>query len=90
MLTIYSKDMCPYCDGAKAYLKKIGQDFVEVNVTHDMEKKLWLKSQGHTTVPQIYYKDQVLVEGGFTGLSKMLPQDIEDRKSAINQQLFTS
>jgi glutaredoxin-related protein len=90
MLKIYSKDSCPYCDKAKNYLKKIGQDFVEVNVTNDLETKMWLKVQGHTTVPQIYYKDQLLVEGGYTGLSKMLPQDIEDKKSAINQQLFTN
>jgi glutaredoxin len=90
MLKIYSKDSCPYCDKAKNYLNQIGQDFVEVNVTNDLETKMWLKVQGHTTVPQIYYKDQLLVEGGYTGLSKMLPQDIEDKKSAINQQLFTN
>lgn len=89
MITIYSKDLCPYCDGAKAYLTKIGQEYEEINVTNDMDKKLWLKEQGHRTVPQIYYKDQLFVEGGYTGLSNMLPQDIEDRKSVINKQLLT-
>lgn len=85
MLTIYSKDMCPYCDGAKAYLKKVGQAYEEINVTYDIEKKLWLKEQGHKTVPQIYYKDQLFVEGGYTALSKMLPADIEDRKRVITE-----
>jgi glutaredoxin len=87
MITIYSKDMCPYCDGAKGYLNKIGQEYIEVNVTHDMDLKLWLKEQGHKTVPQIYYQGQLFVEGGFEGLSKMLPNDIEERKRVINESL---
>ena len=87
MLTIYSKDLCPYCDGAKAYLKKIGEPYKEINVTNDMDTKLWLKDQGHKTVPQIYYKGQLFVEGGYTGLSKMLPQDIEDRKRVITESI---
>lgn len=87
MLTIYSKDLCPYCDGAKAYLNKIGQEYIEVNVTRDQDLKLWLKEQGHNTVPQIYYHDQLLVEGGFAGLSKMLPADIEERKRVIDESL---
>lgn len=87
MLTIYSKDLCPYCDGAKVYLKKIGEQYEEINVTHDMDLKLWLKKQGHKTVPQIYYLGQLFVEGGYTGLSNMLPQDIEDRKRVITESI---
>jgi len=87
MITIYSKDFCPYCDGAKAYLDKIGEEYIEVNVTNDQDLKLWLKEQGHKTVPQIYFQDQLFVEGGYTGLSNMLPNDIEERKRVINESL---
>jgi len=87
MITIYSKDYCPYCDGAKAYLVKIGVEYEVIDVTHDQEKKLWLKDQGHKTVPQIYYKGQLFVEGGYTGLSNMLPIDIEERKRVITESI---
>lgn len=90
MITIYSKSYCPYCDGAKAYLTKVGVEHEVIDVTDDMEKKLWLKEQGHRTVPQIYYKGQLLVEGGYDGLSKLLPTDIEERKRAINEQLHSN
>lgn len=87
MITVYSKSYCPYCDGAKAYLHKIGEQYEVIDVTHDDEKKNWLKEQGHRTVPQIYYKDKLLVEGGHDGLVKLLPADIEERKRAIDAQV---
>ena len=87
MITIYSKDYCPYCDGAKAYLTKVGIEHEVIDVTNDQDLKLWLKDQGHNTVPQIYYKGQLFVEGGYTGLSTMLPNDIEERKRVITESI---
>ena len=89
MIIVYTKDFCPYCDGAKGYLKKIGEPFEAVNITNNPEMREWLVKQGHKTLPQIYYRDKLLVEGGFTGLSALLPSDIESRKDAINQSLLT-
>jgi glutaredoxin len=87
MITVYSKSYCPYCDGAKAYLKKIGEEFEVIDVTNDAEKKAWLAEQGHRTVPQIYYQGRLLVEGGHDGLVKLLPADIIARKQAIQESL---
>ena len=89
MIILYTKDLCPYCDGAKAYLNKIGEQFETVNITHNPEMREWLINQGHKTLPQVYYKDKLLVEGGYTGLGALLPSDIESRKNAIDQSLLT-
>jgi len=89
MIIVYTKDLCPYCDGAKAYLNKIGEPFEAVNITNNPDLREWLINQGHKTLPQVYYKDKLLVEGGYTGLGALLPSDIESRKNAIDQSLLT-
>ena len=43
----------------------------------------FIKSQGHKTVPQIYFNGSVLVEGGYTGLTK---QDPNSLREIINQK----
>lgn len=43
----------------------------------------FIKSQGHKTVPQIYFNGSVLVEGGYTGLTK---QDPALLREAIDQK----
>ena len=43
----------------------------------------FIKSQGHKTVPQIYFNGAILVEGGYTGLIK---QDPASLKEAIDQK----
>jgi glutaredoxin 3 len=86
MITVYTKDFCPYCDGAKAYLKKIGEPYEEVNITNNPELREWMRSQGHKTVPQLYYNDKLLVEGGYTGLTQLLPADIQEKKRVIEQE----
>ena len=86
MIIVYTKDFCPYCDGAKAYLKKLGEEYEEVNITRNPELREWMIAQGHKTVPQIYYRDKLLVEGGYTGLTQLHPSDIQEKKSVINQK----
>ena len=86
MITVYTKDFCPYCDGAKAYLKKIGEEYKEINITKDEKLREWMKTQGHKTVPQIYYRDKLLVEGGYTGLTQLHPSDIQEKKRVIEQK----
>ena len=85
MIIVYTKDFCPYCDGAKAYLKKIGEEYEEVNITKNPDLREWLTAQGHKTVPQLYYNDKLLVEGGYTGLTQLHPSDIQEKKRAINE-----
>ena len=70
MLTIYSKNNCPFCDKAKYLLKSKGVEYVEVKIDQDPEARNFVMSEGHRTVPQIYKDGQLLVEGGFQGLAK--------------------
>jgi len=57
---VYSTSYCPYCDRAKALLRKRDVPFEEIDVTHDQEKRAWLvqATGGRRTVPQIFIDDQ--------------------------------
>jgi glutaredoxin 3 len=87
MITLYSKTVCPFCVNAKNYLKNHGIDFAEVNIEQDLEAQEFVRSQGHRTVPQIYYAGKILVEGGWAGLSKMQPEELRNEielREALN------
>ena len=77
-LTIYSKTQCPNCVNAKNFLKAKKIDFEEKNIETDEQARDFLLAQGHRSVPQIYFGDRLFVEGGWTGLSKMSAEEIED------------
>ena len=79
MITLYSKPNCPYCDQAKHYLTTNSIPYEVINIAEDAVAKEFVLEQGHKTVPQIYYKDKLLVEGGFSGLSKLLPEEVNRR-----------
>lgn len=57
---IYSKDYCPHCDKAKGLLKRKGVDYVEYDITRDIEKQeeMLSRAAGRRTVPQIFINDQ--------------------------------
>lgn len=73
MITLYSKPNCPYCDRAKIWLEKNDIPYNTINVMEDNASLEFIKSQGHKTVPQIYFENKLLVEGGYTGLNKQDP-----------------
>lgn len=79
MLTVYSKTVCPYCVNAKNLLKARGIDFLEVNIEEDAAAKDFMVSQGHRTVPQLYLNGELFVEGGWTGLSKLTPNELNEK-----------
>lgn len=55
---IYTTNVCPYCDKAKALLRKKGVEFEEVNVEHDREAmRQVIETTGRQTVPQIFIED---------------------------------
>ena len=85
MITIYTKTPCPYCDQAKHYLKGISEEYREINIMENENAREWLIAQGHKTVPQIYYEGKILVEGGYTGLSKVTAEELQERKRAIRE-----
>lgn len=84
MLTVYSKNHCPFCDQAKALLKKWEVPFEEIKIDVDPMAKEFVVSQGHRTVPQIYYQGQLFVDGGFQGLSKLSPEQVKQRLEINN------
>lgn len=55
-ITVYSGPNCPYCDRAKALLKKKGVAFDVIDVKADAIKfeEMLAKSNGRRTIPQIF------------------------------------
>jgi glutaredoxin len=55
MLTLYTKDYCPYCVKAKNLLDSLGALYEEIDITSTPEIIIELaKQSGMRTVPQIY------------------------------------
>ena len=68
MITVYSKNNCPFCERAKALLESRGVPFTEVNIENDAESRQMLLDKGLRSVPQIFHGYE-LIEGGFNGLN---------------------
>ena len=79
MLTIYSKNNCAYCVQAKNLLSRKNIEFQEVKIDENIDAKEFILKQGHKTVPQIYYNDQLFVEGGYSGLAKLSDQELRQK-----------
>ena len=89
MLTIYSKNNCPFCVQAKHYLQSKNIHFREINIEQDSDAREFIQGRGHRSVPQIYWADKIFVEGGWAGLSKMSTEDIENEielRSSLQDQ----
>jgi glutaredoxin len=68
MLTIYTKDNCPFCDRAKALIESKGIEYTTINVGIRTEAREFLVDQGLRSVPQIFNGD-ALLQGGYQGLA---------------------
>lgn len=78
MITVYSKPYCPYCTMAKQYLEKNDFEYEEIDITQNPEAREFLLSEGHRTMPQIYHKGKLLVEGGGQALSRLNPNTVRE------------
>ena len=76
MITVYSKNNCPYCVNAKQFLQNKNINYQEVNIENDAQARAFILEQGHKSVPQIYVGDRLLVSGGWQGLSKLTTEEI--------------
>ena len=78
MLTVYSKDSCPFCEQAKNLLamKKIAFEIIKID--EDVEAREFIMSEGHRTVPQIYRDGKLFVAGGFQGLKKLTNKQLTE------------
>lgn len=84
MLTVYSKNNCPFCEQAKHLLKTNGFEYEEIKIDENPEAREWLVAQGHRTAPQIYLGETLFVEGGYQGLAKLNAEQIQERIGALN------
>lgn len=76
MLTVYSKNYCPFCDKAKHLLKTKNIAYKEIKIDENQEAREWLIGQGHRTAPQIYKGDELFVEGGYQGLARLSDEEL--------------
>ena len=84
MLTIYSKENCPFCTRAKTLLDQKGVEFNEVRVDLLPEARQFIMDAGYRSVPQIYKDGVLFVEGGYTGLAKLDDSVFDQLKENIN------
>lgn len=70
MITLYTKNYCPYCTKAKNLLSSIGASYEEIDVTTSPDIIIELaKKSGMRTVPQIFVDDIFL--GGFDSINTL-------------------
>lgn len=67
-IIIYTREYCPYCTRAITLLNKKNQPFTELRVDQnlDLRNEMLAKSNGKTTVPQIFINGQHI--GGYDDL----------------------
>lgn len=62
-VTIYTKEYCPFCKGAKKILDSKGIEYTEIDVQFDQEKRAEMVQRSQQlTVPQIFF-DNVHIGG---------------------------
>mgnify|MGYP005989172591 CR=1 FL=1 len=76
MITVYTKDFCPFCVQAKKQLSDMGFEYQEVNIELDSDARQFIINEGHRTMPQIYHNGKPLVENGAQGLAKLSRDEI--------------
>lgn len=79
MLTVYSKNNCPFCVQAKNLLTLKGIEFEEINIEQQPEAREFIVSEGHRTVPQIYKNGELFVPGGFQGLQRLTEDELRSK-----------
>lgn len=61
MITLYTKNYCPYCVQAKNLLTSLDVSFEEIDITHNDEiMQDLVQRSGMRTVPQIFVGDTCL------------------------------
>ncbi|MBM66422.1 MAG: glutaredoxin 3 [Myxococcales bacterium] len=67
---IYTTRICAYCVMAKRLLARLDQEYEEIGVDADHEKRAWLvEATGQRTVPQIFIDGQSI--GGYQELAAL-------------------
>ena len=83
MLTIYTKNVCPYCVKAKNFLDMKGIAYKTINIEEDRDGINFLVEQGLRSVPQIFVGKKLLVAGGANELVRLSTEQINERVEEI-------
>ena len=78
MITIYTRNDCPFCDMAKALLEARGVEYTTVNVSEKSEARDYLIENGHRSVPQIF-RGTTHIPGGYQGLAGMSEEEFNTK-----------
>ena len=78
MITVYTKDDCPFCDMAKALLESRGVEYRTVNVSEQSEARDFLVENGHRSVPQIF-RGTTHIPGGYQGIAGMSEEEFNTK-----------
>ena len=59
IVEIYTTRFCPYCNAAKALLRRKGVAYEEIDIAANWERRdeMLRRANGQATVPQIFYGD---------------------------------
>jgi GrxC family glutaredoxin len=69
-IVIYTTSYCPYCFGAKAFLRSKNVEFEEIDVTDDPPRRAEMERRSaRRTVPQIFIDDQSI--GGYDDVRRL-------------------
>jgi GrxC family glutaredoxin len=69
-IVIYTTSYCPYCFGAKAFLRSKNVEFEEIDVTDDPARRAEMECRSaRRTVPQIFIDDQSI--GGYDDVRRL-------------------
>jgi GrxC family glutaredoxin len=69
-IVIYTTSYCPYCFGAKAFLRSKKVEFEEIDVTDDPPRRAEMERRSaRRTVPQIFIDDQSI--GGYDDVRRL-------------------
>ncbi|MCY4413723.1 MAG: glutaredoxin 3 [Alphaproteobacteria bacterium] len=69
-ITVYGREICPYCVRAVSFLKDNDYDYVYHDLPRgsDLESEVFERSNGMRTVPQVFVGERHI--GGYTDLLK--------------------
>jgi glutaredoxin len=80
MIVVYSMEGCAQCVQAVKLLERKAVPFKVVKIDEDFEAYEFLKREGHRSMPQIYKDGKLLIQGGYSGLTKLTDEDFEKLK----------
>jgi GrxC family glutaredoxin len=75
---VYTTNYCPYCFGAKAFLRSKDIEFEEIDVTDDPPRRAEMERlSARRTVPQIFVDGQSI--GGYDDIQRLAATGELDR-----------